>query len=187
MVSFSELLSTIRDGILEVLNALLYIRSIVFTDSFLFTLKLISSIISAVLFAGIIWLVMKTRVFGLQVEQLSDMMAMAQVDKKRVLKAWKEVQDRLGRGDEANLRLAIIDADKLLDTVLKRMGYVGDTMADRLKKITKAQLKSINELWTAHKMRNHIVHSTDHTLSRAEAIEVLEIYEKVFREMNLID
>ena len=170
-----------------VLNALLYIRSIVFTDSFLFTLKLISSIISAVLFAGIIWLVMKTRVFGLQVEQLSDMMAMAQVDKKRVLKAWKEVQDRLGRGDEANLRLAIIDADKLLDTVLKRMGYVGDTMADRLKKITKAQLKSINELWTAHKMRNHIVHSTDHTLSRAEAIEVLEIYEKVFREMNLID
>ncbi|MBI5153366.1 MAG: hypothetical protein HZA36_02820 [Parcubacteria group bacterium] len=187
MLLFSQLLYTIRDGILVVLNFLLYVRSIVFTDSFLFTLKLISSFISAVLFAGIIWLVMKMRVFGLQAEQLSDMMAMAQVDRKRVLKAWKEVRDRLEKGDEANLRLAIIDADKLLDTVLKRMGYVGDTMADRLKKITKAQLRSINELWSAHKVRNNIVHSPDHALSYQEAVEVVGIYERVFREMNLID
>ena len=172
---------------LVVVNTLLYIRSIVFTDSFLFTLKLISSIISAALFVGIIWFVMKMRVFTERVDQLSDMMAMAQVDKKRVLRAWREVQDRLARGDEANLRLAIIDADKLIDTVLKRTGYVGDTMADRLKKITKAQLSSINELWTAHKVRNNIVHSPDHTLSRAEATEIIGIYEKVFREMNLID
>ncbi|MBI5420701.1 MAG: hypothetical protein HZA35_00070 [Parcubacteria group bacterium] len=187
MSLFLELLYVIRDGMLVVLNALLYIRSIVFTDSFLFTLKLISSLISAALFAGIIWLVMKMRVFGVQVEQLGDMMTMAQVDRKRVLKAWKEVQDRLGRGDEANLRLAIIDADKLLDTVLKRMGYVGDTMADRLKKITKAQLKNINEVWTAHKVRNNIVHSPDHSFSRQEAVEVIEMYERAFREMNLID
>ncbi len=182
-----EFIHLVRGNMLVVLNNILYVRSVVFSGSFILGVKITSVLISIALFVGIIWLVLKMNVFGLQVEQWTDMMSMAQVDRKRVLKAWLQVQERLTKGDEANMRLAIIEADKLLDSVLKRMGYVGGTMADRLKNITRAQLGVINELWTAHKVRNNIVHEPNYTLSSREATEVVGIYERVFKEMSLID
>ncbi len=187
MPNISELLVLGENTIIFLFNTLLYIRNVVFSASFLLTVKIVSSIISLVLAFGIVWLVMKMRLVSVRVENLEDMMSMAQVDRKRVLRGWLQVQERLQKGDEANIRLAIIEADKLLDTVLKRMGYAGETMADRLKSITPAQLRTINELWTAHKVRNNIVHDPDFVLTSRDALEMMGIYERVFREMNLID
>ncbi|MDE1970117.1 MAG: hypothetical protein KGI50_00865 [Patescibacteria group bacterium] len=153
-----------------------------------FYVKLVSGIVSFLFFIGIVWLVMKTRFLTLRVERFKNLVAApAYVDKKRVLHGWLKVQERMAKGDEANMRLAIVDADKLIDSVLKQMGYAGDTMAERLKQITPAQLSSIQDLWTAHKIRNNIVHDPEHMISQEQARDVILMYEKVFREMALID
>jgi len=109
------------------------------------------------------------------------------LSKRRSVKAWKQIKKRFDIGDDSNLKLAIIEADKILDELLKISGYQGETMADRLKQLTTAQLSNINEIWGVHKLRNSIVHEPNFQISRGEAWNAIEIYKKAFKEFGLID
>jgi hypothetical protein len=56
----------------------------------------------------------------------------------------------------------IIEADKILDNVLKFKKIKGDTMGERLKNSKKLfSSKEYNNVWEAHKMRNQLVHEID--------------------------
>ena len=71
-------------------------------------------------------------------------------------------------------RLAIIEADKLVDTVLKRGGVGGTTMADRLRKAERVvDRKTYQDMWDAHKVRNQLVHEVYHDFEPDRAVEVL--------------
>jgi hypothetical protein len=69
---------------------------------------------------------------------------------------WDEI-NMLKNSSQAGLKLAVIEADKLLDKALKQLSYGGDTMADRMKQAG-AALGDQNAVWTAHKFRNRLVH-----------------------------
>ena len=51
---------------------------------------------------------------------------------KTMSKAWLEIKDKLKSKEESDCKLAIIEADSLLDEVLKRIGYKGESLDDRL-------------------------------------------------------
>jgi len=71
-------------------------------------------------------------------------------------------------------KMAIIEADKLVDTVLKRAGIRGESMADRLRRCEKmVDRSSYQAMWDAHKVRNQIVHEFDHGFDDNRANEVL--------------
>jgi len=71
-------------------------------------------------------------------------------------------------------KMAIIEADKLVDTVLKRAGIKGESMADRLRRCEKiVDRSSYQAMWDAHKVRNQIVHEFDHGFDDNRANEVL--------------
>ena len=69
---------------------------------------------------------------------------------------WLSIQTT-SKQNEAGLRLAIIDSDKLLDRVLKERRYAGETMGERLKAAGGA-LGNQDAVWSAHKLRNKLVH-----------------------------
>lgn len=67
------------------------------------------------------------------------------------------------------LRHGLIDADKLLDFVLKQKGYRGDTMGERLKSAKGSYSKDVyQKIWEAHKLRNKLVHELDVRVSSKE-------------------
>jgi hypothetical protein len=45
------------------------------------------------------------------------------------------------------------------------MGFIGDTLGERLEKLTDATIPNLNQLSDAHKVRNSIVHDPDYKLS----------------------
>jgi hypothetical protein len=94
---------------------------------------------------------------------------------------------RIQTGDEANLKLALIEADKILDEILKIAGFRGSTMAERLQNLTPAQIPNINKLWLAHKVRNRIVHEPDFALPREEVFEHIDEYYKAFKGFGLLE
>jgi len=106
--------------------------------------------------------------------------------KGKIPKKWQEILSKTESREEANHKLAIIEADVLLDDVLRKMGFLGATMTERLEKITANQLKSVGELKEAHRVRNNILHDPDFKLSLQRAKEVIELYEKVLKEMDII-
>lgn len=105
---------------------------------------------------------------------------------KKFEKKWQKILKRLKKGDENNLKLAIIEADKLFDNLLLRMGYRGQDLEERLKLMTSAQLSNLEEIQQAHRIRDRIVQEKYYRLSTEEAEKSISAYEKAFKELMVL-
>ena len=153
----------------------------------LLILKMVSLIISLLLIAGIVYCIkksgwLKVR-YGFDVE---DFLHAKDTANKNTEKIWAKIQERIKRRSESEFKLAIIEADSFLDKILEKMGYQGETLGDRLQKIDSAILPSLQEIWQAHKLRNDIVHNPDFNVTIEEAEEIIRIYEKALRDLNVL-
>ena len=99
---------------------------------------------------------------------------------------WKEIIDRLDSFNEADWRFAIIKADTMLEEIIDRMGYHGETLGEKLKMIEESDFTTLSQAWEAHKVRNKIAHEGDFVLSKREARRVVELYRQVFEDFHLI-
>jgi hypothetical protein len=99
---------------------------------------------------------------------------------------WEEIQRHLNSNKEAEWKFAVIEADNLVDYVLKASGYPGDTMGERLKNIDKSQIVTLDTLWEAHKIRNRLAHDPNYFLRYGEAKRAIQLYEKTLKELNAL-
>lgn len=100
---------------------------------------------------------------------------------------WDSIQKHITSDSPTDWRLAIIDADILLDEALTNAGYVGATIGDKLKTVNVTSFQSVQDAWDAHKVRNDIAHAgTDFVLTKRLAQETIVKYERVFREFGVI-
>ncbi len=84
-------------------------------------------------------------------------------------------------------KLAIIEADIILDDVLKEKGYTGNSLGERLKSISPQQLSTLNDAWEAHKVRNRIAHDgSDFIVTKRIAQETILKYQRVFIELGVV-
>ena len=103
----------------------------------------------------------------------------------RIRRRWQKIMQRLDSDSESEYKLAIMEADTLLDEVLQKMRVSGTNVDERLQKVTQLMLPSIEELRVAHQVRNSIVYDVDYRLGLQEARRVLGIYQKSFEELDL--
>ncbi len=54
---------------------------------------------------------------------------------KKTFKEWGKITKKLESGKESEYKLAIIESDSLLGSILGKMGYKGETVEEKLKKI----------------------------------------------------
>ena len=99
---------------------------------------------------------------------------------------WEEVEKHINSTREAEWKFAVIEADKLVDELLRGAGFPGDTMGDILMNIQPGQLTTLQGLWEAHKIRNRLVHDTNYFLRYTEAKRAVGLYEKTLRELQAI-
>lgn len=97
---------------------------------------------------------------------------------KKLTKAWEKIKGRLDTGLETEYKLAVIEADGLMDDVLRRMGFKGENLEERLKTLTSATLPNLEDLKSAHRSRTSILHNPDQPLSLDEAKKLLAVYEE---------
>lgn len=86
---------------------------------------------------------------------------------------------------EAGWRLAIIDADKLVDHALKARGYKGESMADRMRAAQKT-FSHYNDLWAAHKLRNRLVHEPNVNLGKGLTQRSLQEFRRALKELGAL-
>lgn len=104
------------------------------------------------------------------------------IDKEHFRNEWKDV---IVLAKEPKTRpMSIVHGDKLLDEALKCSGYKGDTMAERLVSAKKV-LKHKDSVWTAHKVRNKIVHETTFEPSEKQAKQALAAYNSAFKDLGV--
>jgi hypothetical protein len=103
------------------------------------------------------------------------------------LERWMEITKKVASGVPDSIRLALIDADKLTDDVLKQFGLEGEHMADRLEQIHPDELRSLERLWRAHRIRNELVHTPGFYLSPEAARNTLDDFEAFLKEVKVLN
>ncbi|MCA9366800.1 hypothetical protein KC887_00870 [Candidatus Kaiserbacteria bacterium] len=97
-----------------------------------------------------------------------------------------EVQQHIQSENPNDWKLAIIEADIILDDTLKEKGFAGSSLGERLRSISPTQLVSLNDAWEAHKIRNRIAHEgSDFVLTERLARETINQYLRVFEELGV--
>jgi len=93
----------------------------------------------------------------------------------------------MNSANENDWRQAIIEADIMLDSMLTKIGYDGDTVAEKLKNVEENDFVTLNKAWEAHKIRNRIAHDgSKFKINREEAERVIDLFEQVFKEFYYI-
>ncbi len=86
-------------------------------------------------------------------------------------------------GQGKNPKNDIIEADKLLDFVLGKYGFVGP-LGDKLRK-AEPLFSDKNGVWVAHKMRNKFAHELNFTPSEFEFRTALESFRKALIDLKI--
>lgn len=101
---------------------------------------------------------------------------------------WNHIREQLATDDEKQWRLAILEADIMLSELLDVQGFRGETMADKLKQVNRANFHTIDLAWEAHLVRNKIAHEGMRMqLDARDARRVIGMYEQVFREFKFVE
>ena len=98
----------------------------------------------------------------------------------------EDIVSHIASDNPNDWKLAIIEADIVLDETLKRAGYGGVSLGERLRSISPAQLRSLDDAWQAHKIRNQIAHGgADFVLTKRLAEDTIKQYRRTFEELGV--
>jgi len=97
---------------------------------------------------------------------------------KRLVKRWKRLKDKLSTGMESEIKLAVIEADSMMDESLKLLGYKGESLGEKLDQVTPEVLSNVDSIREAHKVRNDIIHDPTYKIEVSDAQRVLDVFEK---------
>ena len=175
------------DQILYILNNLKSVLILIGGTSAVLILKWLGGILSLIFGGLIILLIIKLQIIDSWLKNAGNFLLTQAFPKRHLNKSWQKILTRLSKSDEANLRLALIEADNLFDELLKQMRLPGESMADRLRYIDSSQISNIDEIWRAHKLRNVIVHNHEYQITRNEMEFSVKAYEKALKELEFVD
>lgn len=100
---------------------------------------------------------------------------------------WDIIQKRVTENSPESWRIAIIEADILLEETLTNAGYPGQTLGEKLKGANPQSFTTVQDAWEAHKVRNEIAHAgSDFVLTQRIAQSTITRYERVFREFGVV-
>lgn len=167
----------------DILNFLLYPN---FTG-WLLVIKIIFLFFSVFFFGFIIWASFNTSWFKKAfLQDLIEILTYKAYGIKKFTKEWEKIKKRLAAGLESELKLAIIEADSLLNETLKRAGYTSESLGERLAKVTTDILSNLEEVREAHEIRNNIVHDPTYRLGLEKTKKALAFYEKALIELQAL-
>jgi len=99
---------------------------------------------------------------------------------------WSSIQEHVASESQPVWKLAVIEADKMLDDITVTQGFFGATLGERLKNADDTVFRTLQDAWEAHKIRNRIAHEPGFHLTRREAQRAIVMYERVFREFKVL-
>ena len=100
---------------------------------------------------------------------------------------WDRVQKFITSENSNDWRQAILEADIMLEDVLTTLGYQGEGIGEKLKRVEKGDMASLQDAWEAHLVRNKVAHDgAAFQLTQHDAQRVINQYKKVFEEFYYI-
>jgi len=99
---------------------------------------------------------------------------------------WRKIISKLNSNLASDYKLAIIDADLMLEEVLKKMGYVGTNLTEILLTITDEILPNLEDIRKAHQIYLNIINDPSYNLELEETKNIISAYQKSFEQLQVI-
>src|SRR3989344_8784105 len=146
------------DLIKGLMNIILDVRETVggFIAPKLLIFQLLSLVISGVFVWLIIYCISRSGWLNKRIEDWMDYLGKGDVGKRRRLRAWNQIIKRMRTDDLSNWKMAILEADRLMDDLLKAAGYRFDTADERFKQIKPEELSNAPQIQEVHRVRNRV-------------------------------
>lgn len=135
-----------------------------------FTPELIVTIIAAV-FAAVVILVLFIFLY------------LRKPNPRRFKKKWNKVKSKLSKQDQ--WKDALAEADKLLDLALRKKGYTGKTVGEKLVKAEKI-FTDKDEVWFGHKLSNAANEKPGLKLKKADMKRALIGLQKGLKDLRVL-
>ncbi len=150
-------------------------------------LEIFAVLLTAAFITGTIMIIIKTGWFSTRVDRIRHVILKTDMPKQRAKNAWATVQKHFFAGNPNDLKVAIMEADNILNDALRYAGVQGPSLGERLKSIKRGQIPNIEDIWEAHKLRNDIAHETSFSLKRDTAERALESYKVALKNLGALE
>ncbi len=108
------------------------------------------------------------------------------LDKMEYQSDFLAIENSLVKSRPETYSMVVMEGDKLLDKAMRELGFPGNTMGERLKKSGRNNFSEINQVWSAHKLRNNIAHEPRFYVDYSDAKRALMIYRKALKDLGAI-
>jgi hypothetical protein len=155
-------------------------------------LGIISGLLSIVCIAIIVWSIV--RMVEIQIydkEEINHEIHEALLrEKERNRNAnprWHYIQTLIESPNDSDWRVAIIEADSMMEEILREKGLTGGTVSELLEAAKESGYRSIQDAWDAHLVRNQIAHEgVNFPISQLEGRRVIKMFQNFFEELRVI-
>lgn len=154
----------------------------------LFPLKIIFIFISVIFFSAIIYFLIKTDFLQWWfLRTLKNFLFPEPLRREMISRKWKRIKKNLEKGEfESQWKVTLIESLNILNENLEKMGYLGENLRERLDRLSKEDISNLDELFRAQKICQDVVRDPDYRLTKEETEEVIEIFEKALRDLEVL-
>jgi len=100
---------------------------------------------------------------------------------------WHYIQTLIESPNESDWRVAIIEADSMLEESLREKGLSGNTVSELLEAAKDSGYRNIQDAWGGHLIRNQIAHDgSDFPLSQVEGRRAIKMFQNFFEDIRII-
>lgn len=147
-------------------------------QDYLFPVKLVFVAFSAFFLAGVIYFMINSSWLQYKfLEDVTEFFSWKSYGMREISKRWGKIKKRIESGAEADLKLAVIEADDFFNEVLESAGYGEDSFEESIKKAGRLLSDRSAEILDAHEARNSIVYNPDFKISKDGVTAILGVLE----------
>lgn len=157
-----------------------------FSDSYFFAaLKIFFGIYSIILIIDIILILSFRDLAGALKQGSYGTEFVPSLSASAMAALWAKIDIRLRSGNISEYKVAILEADRIVEGILKDIGYdSGMDMAQKIEQLRSTQPQDAEMLDEAHKIRNRIVFEQDFHPDLDHTKKILEIYKNFLKKFD---
>jgi len=118
------------------------------------------------------------------IQDLEDASSWKDYGRSKIFKKWQKIKKRLKKDNEAEYKLALIEAGKILDDILKKMGYGEKSLSDKLRHLSSSHVSNLEELLKVNEICQNVIRDPDYKLNKEKAEEIINILEKSLKDLE---
>jgi hypothetical protein len=153
-------------------------------------LQIISALVSVTFVVGAIysWLgIQKTQEMNAHKRFEHFSLSKKDTSKNPQIEHWKHIVEMFQSSEVTAWRMAIIDADAMLEDLITQMGFSGQNFGEKLKNMQQESVPWVQSAWDVHLLRNKLAHEgSRYPLNDREAYQAFKVYESIFQNTGYL-